>query len=112
MEELTARQKEILHLIREHTATSGFPPTRADICRVMGFKSPNAAEEHLRVAVRERQNILVAGGTSSGKTSLSNALLAEVTGSGDRGTIWASPSAASGSLQVQRTMSQPAAASA
>ena len=53
MEDLTARQKEILHLIREHTATSGFPPTRADICRAMGFKSPNAAEDHLRALERK-----------------------------------------------------------
>lgn len=53
MEDLTPRQKEILHLIREHTATSGFPPTRADICRAMGFKSPNAAEDHLRALERK-----------------------------------------------------------
>src|SRR5688500_18786016 len=53
MEELTQRQKEIMHLIREHTATSGFPPTRADICRAMGFKAPNAAEDHLRALERK-----------------------------------------------------------
>ena len=53
MEDLTIRQKEILDLVREHTATSGFPPTRAEICRIMGFKSPNAAEEHLRALERK-----------------------------------------------------------
>lgn len=40
--------------------------------------------EYLRDAVRSRQNILVAGGTSTGKTTLANALLAEVAGTGDR----------------------------
>jgi repressor LexA len=61
MEDLTPRQKEILHLIREHTATSGFPPTRADICRAMGFKSPNAAEEHLRALERKGAIEILAG---------------------------------------------------
>ncbi len=61
MEDLTQRQKEILHLIREHTATSGFPPTRADICRAMGFKSPNAAEEHLRALERKGAIEILAG---------------------------------------------------
>ena len=61
MEDLTARQKEILHLIREHSASSGFPPTRADICRAMGFKSPNAAEEHLRALERKGAIEILAG---------------------------------------------------
>ena len=61
MEDLTQRQKEILHLIREHTASSGFPPTRADICRAMGFKSPNAAEEHLRALERKGAIEILAG---------------------------------------------------
>ena len=61
MEDLTQRQKEILHLIREHSATSGFPPTRADICRAMGFKSPNAAEEHLRALERKGAIEILAG---------------------------------------------------
>ena len=53
MEELTARQREILKLIREFIADSGFPPTRAEICRAMGFSSPNAAQEHLRTLARK-----------------------------------------------------------
>ena len=53
MDELTSRQAEILALIRAHTETSGFPPTRAEICRAMGFRSPNAAEEHLRALARK-----------------------------------------------------------
>src|SRR6185295_13162483 len=53
MEELTKRQQEILRMIREFIADSGFPPTRADICRAMGFNSPNAAEDHLRALARK-----------------------------------------------------------
>jgi repressor LexA len=53
MDELTPRQAEILEFIRIHTETSGFPPTRAEICRTMGFRSPNAAEEHLRALARK-----------------------------------------------------------
>jgi repressor LexA len=52
-EELTPRQAAILELIREHTRSSGYPPTRAEICSAMGFRSPNAAEEHLRALVRK-----------------------------------------------------------
>lgn len=51
--ELTPRQAAILELIREHTRSSGYPPTRAEICSAMGFRSPNAAEEHLRALVRK-----------------------------------------------------------
>src|SRR6059058_1985574 len=53
MEDLTKRQQEILTMIRDFMDDSGFPPTRADICRVMGFNSPNAAEEHLRTLERK-----------------------------------------------------------
>lgn len=53
MEHLTARQAEILRFIRAHTDVQGFPPTRLEICRAMGFQSPNAAEEHLRALARK-----------------------------------------------------------
>lgn len=61
MEELTKRQQEILRMIREFMADSGFPPTRADICRAMGFSSPNAAEEHLRTLERKGAIEMLAG---------------------------------------------------
>jgi repressor LexA len=50
---LTSRQAEILRFIRSHAETRGFPPTRMEICRTMGFQSPNAAEEHLRALARK-----------------------------------------------------------
>lgn len=53
MDELTPRQEQILRLIREQVAGSGLPPTRAEICHAMGFRSPNAAEEHLRALARK-----------------------------------------------------------
>ncbi len=53
MHELTARQQEILAFIRDFIRASGFPPTRADITRALGFRSPNAAESHLRALARK-----------------------------------------------------------
>ena len=53
MDTLTARQAQILKLIEEYTEASGFPPTRSEICAAMGFRSPNAAEEHLRALARK-----------------------------------------------------------
>ena len=61
MDELTKRQQEILRMIREFITDSGFPPTRADICRAMGFNSPNAAEEHLRTLERKGAIEMLAG---------------------------------------------------
>src|SRR5688500_20388910 len=65
MNELTPRQAEILKLINTQIARSGLPPTRAEICRAMGFRSPNAAEEHLRALARKGAIEMVAG-TSRG----------------------------------------------
>lgn len=61
MEKLTARQNQVLELIRNHIETTGFPPTRADIARELGFRSANAAEEHLRALARKGAIEMVAG---------------------------------------------------
>jgi repressor LexA len=53
MRDLTPRQQEILSLIRQHIADTGFPPTRAEIATSLGFRSPNAAEEHLKALARK-----------------------------------------------------------
>ena len=53
MRDLTARQQEILALIKQHIADTGFPPTRAEIADQLGFRSPNAAEEHLKALARK-----------------------------------------------------------
>ncbi|HEV8097086.1 MAG TPA: transcriptional repressor LexA [Burkholderiales bacterium] len=62
---LTDRQAEILRLIRELTEVSGFPPTRAEIARSMGFRSVNAAEQHLR-ALEKKGVIEIMAGASRG----------------------------------------------
>jgi len=62
---LTARQQQILDLIRRHIEDSGYPPTRAEIAAELGFKSPNAAEEHLRALARKGV-IEMTSGTSRG----------------------------------------------
>jgi len=51
--DFTRRQSEILNLIRRQIEKTGFPPTRAEICTALGFRSPNAAEEHLRALERK-----------------------------------------------------------
>ena len=65
MKNLTKRQEEILNLIKEHILDLGFPPTRADIARSLGFKSPNAAEQHLR-AIEKKGFIKILSGASRG----------------------------------------------
>jgi len=53
MLELTRRQDEILALIRQYIYEEGYPPTRAEIAEAFGFRSANAAEEHLRALERK-----------------------------------------------------------
>lgn len=62
---LTARQQQILDLIQTAIAQSGAPPTRAEIAKQLGFKSANAAEEHLQALARKGVIELVSG-TSRG----------------------------------------------
>jgi repressor LexA len=61
MAQLTPRQNQILHMIQEFIADSGMPPTRAEIARELGFKSANAAEEHLRALQRKGVIDLIPG---------------------------------------------------
>lgn len=49
---LTERQRQILELIAHHIRETGVPPTRAEIARTLGFRSANAAEDHLRALAR------------------------------------------------------------
>ena len=70
MLKLTARQEEILQLIRSAIENTGFPPTRAEIANELGFRSANAAEEHLQALARKGA-IAISPGTSRGIRLLS-----------------------------------------
>ncbi len=65
MRPLTPRQAQILELIKRNIAETGMPPTRAEIARRLGFKSANAAEEHLK-ALAKKGCIEIMPGTSRG----------------------------------------------
>jgi len=65
MHKLTSRQEQILAYLKEYMQETGFPPTRSEIAQKMGFKSPNAAEEHLRALARKGA-IEMLPGTSRG----------------------------------------------
>jgi len=58
---LTARQRQVLDLVRGHIEDAGMPPTRAEIAASLGFRSANAAEEHLRALARKGVIELVPG---------------------------------------------------
>ncbi len=65
MSDLTPRQRQILDFIRDQLEESGMPPTRAEIAAALGFKSANAAEEHLK-ALKRKGVIDLVPGTSRG----------------------------------------------
>jgi repressor LexA len=72
---LTSRQQQIFDLIKDNLAETGMPPTRAEIAQFFGFKSANAAEEHLK-ALAKKGYIEMLPGTSRG-IRLAEALIEE-----------------------------------
>ncbi|WP_041639607.1 transcriptional repressor LexA [[Mannheimia] succiniciproducens] len=62
---LTARQQEVFNFLKHHIETTGMPPTRAEISRELGFRSPNAAEEYLKALARKGV-VEILSGTSRG----------------------------------------------
>ena len=73
MLKLTPRQEQILNLIRDAIENTGFPPTRAEIANELGFKSANAAEEHLQALARKGA-IEISPGTSRGIRLVGNSV--------------------------------------
>ncbi len=65
MKELTKRQGEVLDVIKDQIAKTGMPPTRVELARILGFRSANAAEEHLKALARKGA-IEILSGTSRG----------------------------------------------
>jgi repressor LexA len=65
MKELTKRQSEVLDVIKDQIANTGMPPTRVELANILGFKSANAAEEHLKALARKGA-IEILSGTSRG----------------------------------------------
>lgn len=61
MLKLTSRQQQVLEFIQQNIKQTGMPPTRADMCRHFGFKSPTAAEDHLKALQRKGAIDLVSG---------------------------------------------------
>ena len=61
MAELTQRQQQILELVQDVIDITGMPPTRVEIARKLGFRSANAAEDHLRALARKGMIQLLPG---------------------------------------------------
>ncbi|USD65400.1 transcriptional repressor LexA [Vibrio sp. SCSIO 43136] len=61
MKELTPRQKQVFELIKDKIEVSGMPPTRAEIAKELGFRSANAAEEHLKALARKNVIEIIPG---------------------------------------------------
>ncbi len=61
MKALTARQQQVYDMIRDHINQTSMPPTRAEIATQLGFRSPNAAEEHLKALARKGVIEIISG---------------------------------------------------
>ena len=53
MQQLTARQAQVLKMICDFIEYTGLPPTRAEVAKALGFRSINAAEEHIKVLAKK-----------------------------------------------------------
>ncbi|WP_294834296.1 transcriptional repressor LexA [uncultured Gilliamella sp.] len=73
MRPLTARQQQIYDLIKENIQTTGMPPTRAEIAQMLGFRSANAAEEHLKALAKKGAIEMIAGSSRGIRLLLENA---------------------------------------
>ena len=73
MNDLTSRQKEIFDFIKSKISKEGYPPTRMEISNFFGFKSPNAAEDHLK-ALKKKGFIEILSGTSRGISLCANTI--------------------------------------
>tara|TARA_Y100001933_G_scaffold162901_1_gene161252 strand:- start:275 stop:895 length:621 start_codon:yes stop_codon:yes gene_type:complete len=71
MKEITTQQQRVLDCIQIYINKTGFPPTRANICKELGFKSPNSAETHLR-ALEKKGFISIESGASRGISIINN----------------------------------------
>ncbi len=74
MIKLTKRQTEVLELIRRNIEDTGYPPTRAEIAKELGFRSANAAEEHLKALARKGAIEVVPGASRGIKLPAQNNL--------------------------------------
>ena len=77
MKDITPQQQKVLDCVQVYLNKTGFPPTRADICRELGFKSPNSAETHLR-ALEKKGFISIESGTSRGISIINPEVTIEV----------------------------------
>ncbi|MDV5171336.1 transcriptional repressor LexA [Photobacterium rosenbergii] len=72
MKPLTPRQQEVFDLIKAKIEDTGMPPTRAEIARELGFRSANAAEEHLKALARKEVIEIIPGASRGIRLIASN----------------------------------------